>query len=215
MLMNQNKKQVLVIHGGDFFDTREEYAQSLKKEALEKSDLFPDAVPGWKDTLQKDLGSKFEVLRPTMPSKEDAKYDEWKIWFEKVIPFLSSGCALVGHSLGGIFLARYLSENKLPFAPSGLVLVAAPYFEAKKGKGVADSNAGFTVGKGLKDLASSGLKTTIIHSDDDPIVESSHALKYKKALPEAELLMLKGKGHFFRGQKYPEILRAIKQLFDK
>ncbi len=206
-----NKKQVLVIHGGDFFDSREEYARSLKKETLTKEKLLTELPPGWKETLQQDLGSEFEVLRPSMPSRENAKYDEWKIWFEKCLRFIDSEYVLVGHSLGGIFLARYLSEEKLACKPAGLVLVAAPYFEATKAKG-KKSKGGFFVGKHFKNIFTNVSKIVIIQSDDDTIVSPAHALKFKKKLPEATLLMLKGKGHFFRGAKYPEIVESIRTL---
>ncbi len=206
-----NKKQVLVIHGGGFFDSREEYARSLKKETLKKEELLTELPVGWKETLQEDLGSGFEVLRPTMPSKENAKYDEWKIWFEKCLPFIDSDYVLVGHSLGGIFLARYLSEEKLTCKPLGLVMVAAPYFEATKAKG-KKSKGGFFVDKRLKNISLNVSNIVIIQSDDDTIVPAAHALKFKKMLPQATLLMLKGKGHFFRGAKYPEIVESIRTL---
>src|SRR5262245_46218365 len=108
----KSKKQVLVIHGGDFFDSRKEFIESLQKEEVTMEDLIPSAKR-WKDNLQSDLGKSYEVLFPKMPIKEDARYDEWKMWFEKIIPFLKQDAVLVGHSLGGIFLARYLRENRL------------------------------------------------------------------------------------------------------
>ena len=64
--------------------------------------------------LDKELGRKFEIIRPQMPLAENAKYSDWKIYFERHIPYLKNNIILIGSSLGGIFLAKYLSENKFP-----------------------------------------------------------------------------------------------------
>ena len=204
-------KQVLVIHGGDFFDTREEYVESLKKETLDKEDLLRGERQGWKNNLSRDLGKGYEVLRPRMPLEDNARYEEWKLWFEKTLPHLVDGCVLVGHSLGGIFLARYLSENTLPFKPSGLLLIAAPFLEEMKGVG-KDSNAGFTVGKDLSNVPNVVPKVLILQSDDDELVPVDHANKYKKFMEKAKLVLVKGKNHFFKEETYPEILEAIEEI---
>src|SRR4051812_18846652 len=105
------KQQILVIHGGDTFETYEEYIRDLKKSKL---DLNQIRKVGWKQNLAKKLGKNFDVLSPKMPNALNARYKEWEIWFEKIIPLLDKNIVLVGHSLGGIFLVKYLSENSFP-----------------------------------------------------------------------------------------------------
>jgi uncharacterized protein len=200
------RRQVLVIHGGDFFDSREEFFASLKELKLEKEDLFPDKKKGWKEALQKDLGEDYEVLLPEMPLKYHARYDEWKVWLEKLIPYFKSGIILVGHSLGGIFLARYLSENEIPKKIGGVFFIAAPYFAAKS----ADENAGFVITESLSNL--SKYKLIFYYSEDDEIISAAHAKKYKKELPDAEYVIYKDKGHFFSQKHFPELVEAIKTL---
>ncbi|HEY0908066.1 MAG TPA: alpha/beta fold hydrolase [Candidatus Paceibacterota bacterium] len=218
-------KQVLAIHGGNFFDTRAEYLASLKKEPMKREDLFRDRSKRWKDNLGEDLnGGKaagnFEVFQPEMPSPEDAKYEEWKVVFEKAAAFLTGGnggAVLVGHSLGGIFLARYLSENKLKVKIAGVFLVAAPFFKpGKKGSGHPGmrANAGFTVSDKpgfFKKLVAQSGKMAIYHSEDDKVVAASHAKLYKKGMPEAELVTFKDRGHF-RVEHFPELVEAIRKL---
>ena len=118
------KKQILVIHGGDSYSTHAKYLRALKNE---KIDFDKMRASGWKDNLQKSLGNKFEVFRPQMPNRENARYTEWKIWFEKILPLMDKDIVLVGHSLGGIFLAKYLSENKIKKNIRSVFLVAAPF----------------------------------------------------------------------------------------
>jgi uncharacterized protein len=209
----KNKKQVLVIHGGDFFDTREEFVQSLKQLDLDKEGIFRLNATRWRDNLQSDLGDRFEVYLPKMPLGDDARYSEWKLWFEKMIPFLRGGAVLIGHSLGGIFLARYLSEHAIPFKAGAVFLIAAPYFAPDKKKGM-EANAGFSVGDDLSKLASSASHIFVYHSKDDDIVPFAHASEYMSRMPSAQLVSFKDKGHF-RLKRFPELVKAIKGLFDK
>ena len=105
------KKQVVFIHGGETFDTYDDYIKYL-----EECDFNPDKdkEKRWKHSLGEKLGSDFNVIAPLMPCKYNSKYNEWIIWFEKLFPYLKDTVVLVGHSLGGIFLAKYLSENGFP-----------------------------------------------------------------------------------------------------
>ena len=84
-------KQVVFISGGEVFETRDNFKSWL---ASDESD-FMLSVPGespikfWSRNLQEDLGEEYEVLSISMPLKQHARYDEWKIWFEKHIQFLT------------------------------------------------------------------------------------------------------------------------------
>lgn len=199
-------KQVLIIHGGDFFDSYEEYFQDLDKQEITKEDLIKGDGRRWKDNLPKDLGPGYEVLLPEMPSKLNAKYAEWRIWFEKAFPFLTDGVVLVGHSLGGIFLARYLSENDMPVKVAAVFLIATPHFEKQTG------DAGFLITKDLGRLAQQADKVFIYQSEDDDIVTTAHAEKYVKAMPTAIYRLFKDKGHFFSQEHMPELVADIKSL---
>jgi hypothetical protein len=75
------KKQVVIIHGGDTYDSYEKYLEDLK--AL-KLDFTRVTKKSWKDSFEEDLGEGFEVIRPEMPNWMNAKYLEWKIWFDKL-----------------------------------------------------------------------------------------------------------------------------------
>jgi predicted alpha/beta hydrolase family esterase len=63
-----------------------------------------------------------------MPDTQNSYYPAWKIWFEKYFQYLGENKLIViGHSLGGIFLAKYLSENKFPRCIDSLHLVSPVY----------------------------------------------------------------------------------------
>ncbi len=73
------------------------------------------------------LGNKFDVLLPKMPNPSNAKYNEWKIIFNKISKLLEKNVILIGHSLGAIFLIKYLSENKFPKKILATLLISPPY----------------------------------------------------------------------------------------
>jgi len=105
------KKQIVIIHGAESFKTYEDYLFSLRNEEISLENL--KLHKRWRDTLALELGDGYEVLTPRMPNSTDARYKEWKIWFDKITEFIDDEVVLVGHSMGGIFLAKYLSENIL------------------------------------------------------------------------------------------------------
>jgi predicted alpha/beta hydrolase family esterase len=115
------KPTLVIIGGGNSFNTYEEYLADLKYWDAR----FYDDTTGWKTTFYRELSDTFTVLIPTMPNKGNAVYEEWKIVFEKFALTLSPDTAYIGHSLGGIFLAKYFSENTL--SARAVHLIAAPF----------------------------------------------------------------------------------------
>ncbi len=197
------KQQVLVIHGGDVWNSYEEYIEFLKDYKID-IDKIKDG--GWKESLQKGLGDDFEIIYPQMPCKHNAKYAEWKIWFEKFIPYLKDGVILMGGSLGGIFLAKYLSENNFPFKIKATVLIAAP-FDKEDEYPLGD----FKITESLDRFKNQSEKIILYQSKDDPIVPFSDFEKYSKALPNAENIIFEDRGHFTQ-KEFPELIEKIKSL---
>ena len=201
------KKQVVIIHGGDAYTSYERYIESLKGEELDIQDLRQDNNM-WRRTLGSNLGPDFEVIAPKMPCQQNAKYAEWKIWFDKLVPQLNDEVILIGHSLGGIFLAKYLSENKFPKKIRATFLVAPPYDDGTDGDPIAD----FSLTERLNLFAEQGGEIRIYHSSDDQIVDDSDLKAYQKALPMAKPVLFSDKGHFII-KEFPEIVKDIRDIF--
>lgn len=196
-------KQVFVIHGGDAFPSYEEYFAWLQAFQIDDPRV---RTKGWKSLLAENLGDEYQIIAPRMPNASNAKYAEWKLWLEKHFPFLDDGLILVGHSLGAIFLAKYLSENTFPKKILGTFLVAGPY-DADGDRPIVE----FNLPPSLARLVEQAGKVYIYQSKDDPIVHFTELAKYQHALPTATVRALDGRGHF-DGDDFPEIVADIKSL---
>jgi predicted alpha/beta hydrolase family esterase len=196
-------QQVVVIHGGDAFEKYEDYLQSLREKTITLERL---RQKDWKSNLQKDLGENYDVLAPRLPNAQNARYGEWKIIFDKIMPLLSDNVILIGHSLGGLFLAKYLSENQLSKKIKATILIAAP-FSTREHEPIGD----FMIERSLARLEMTGGKLLLYHSQDDVVVPFANVEKYHASLPEAELRVFEDRGHFNQ-ESFPELVEEIKSL---
>jgi predicted alpha/beta hydrolase family esterase len=196
-------RQVVVIHGGNSYESYEEFLADLLKQVVSLDWLHQGS---WKRDLQDVLGDTYEVIQPRMPNAQNAKYFEWKIWFEKYIPHLQDGVILLGHSLGGVFLAKYLAENHFPVKVRATFLVAAPYDE-DGGRKLSE----FILPESLQKFAEQGGDIHLYHSKDDPVVSFEELSKYAERLPSAQVHSFEDRQHFNQ-ETFPEIVEHIKAL---
>ncbi len=200
----QKKLQVFLIHGGRTFKNSHSYLRYLhtKKISFEKKKKWSD------DYLDKALGKKYEVVRPRMPLQENAKYRDWKIFFGRCIPLLEKRCILIGNSLGGIFLAKYLSENKLPSKVLSVYLVCPPFDDSSPSEELA---GGFKLGKDLSLIRKNCEHLHLLFSRNDHVVPIAHAQKYRDQLPFADIVICRDKNGHFNVPTFPEIVQMIKK----
>ena len=199
----KKKKQIFIIHGGMTFKNRKDYLHYLKNRevSLEKS-------KSWKGSyLDKNLGKNFEIIRPQMPLQDNALYEDWRIHFERFIPYIRNNVILIGNSLGGIFLAQYLSENKLPKKVLSTYLICPPFDDTCIGE---DLVGGFKLKKDLSLLEKNSRNLTLMFSKDDDCVPVDHAEKYRAKLKNAKIIIYKSKNGHFRISNFPEIVKMIK-----
>lgn len=198
-----DKKQVVVVHGGESFDTYEDYLAWLTAYEV---DFEKTATKPWKASLGEELGENYEVILLSMPNAFNAKYKEWKIWFTKYVPYLTDDVVLVGHSLGGIFVAKYLAEETLPVRIASVHLVAAP-FENTSEYSLAD----FNLPPSLENMSEQAARIYLYHSTDDSIVPFTDLAKYQAKLPYARASIFDDKGHF-KLETFPELVANIQGL---
>lgn len=197
-------QQIIVIHGGTTFRSYDMYLKSLTEKKVD-IDRFT-YHPMWKERLQENLGSEFQVLLPSMPNSTNAQYSEWKLWFEHISSLFSDNCIFIGHSLGAIFLAKYLSENSLSVKIKATILVAAPYDDES-----VEDLADFKVVKLSERLAEQAGRLVFFNGMDDPVISRSDLSKYQDQLPSAEFIILSAPDHFVR-EDFPKLMSLLKNI---
>ncbi len=204
------KSTVITIHGGDSYTSYEHYIQRLRSSEIDPYTTHPQ---NWRKRLQETL-KDYDVIEITMPCKDNAKYQEWKIWFEKYIPYIDKHTHLVGHSLGAMFLAKYFSENQLPTPLASVHLVAGGYTRTdKSGKEIEGGGDFYASPANLKKLADVN-NVIAYHSEDDPVVAFECGSFLQKHVRNVQFNSFIGRGHFLQ-EDFPELVDRIKSCAKK
>ena len=206
--MSKQKTQILMIHGGMTFKSKKDYIHYLTN----KSITLHKKEKRHGEYLTKKLDKYCDIIRPRMPLEDNARYNERKIYFERYIPLLQDNCILIGRSLGGIFLAKYLSENKFPKKILSVYLVCPPFDNTSP---TEDLVWGFRLGFDLSLLERNCKNLSLLFSADDEAVPVSHAEKYRKKLPHATISIYDDKNGHFMVSEFPEIIDMIKKDIKK
>ncbi len=199
----KSRPQIFIIHGGMTFKNKKDYIDWLKNRSISVEKKQRWSV----EYLDRKLGKEFDIIRPRMPLQDDAKYADWKIFFERHFPYFRNNIILIGSSLGGIFLAKYLSENKFPKKIRATFMICAPYDNTIEGE---DLVGGFKLGADLSLIERNSKKTYLMFSRDDETVPVSHAEKYRSKLKNSEIIIYKSKNGHFKISEFPEIVKIIK-----
>ncbi len=194
-------KQVLIIHGGESFNSYESYLDGLKSSEIDYERLKPQK--SWKLWIAEQM-SGADVLLPTFPNGYNAVYDEWEIYFEKLLPLLGDDVRLVGHSLGAMFLAIYLNKKPLARPVRQLVLVSGGYDDETN-----EELGSFKVSS-ARNVAKSAKEVHLFHSQDDPVVPYAELAKFERDIPDAVVHRLNNRGHF-ADATFPELLSLLEQ----
>lgn len=210
------KQQVFYIHGGNAYSKYESYLEHLRTKEMwhMPKEGESEVSKKWMDTFVEDLGDEYQVIGPQMPNKQNARFVEWSIWFERHFEYVNDGVILIGHSLGAMFLAKYLSKNDLPFRPKAIFLMSGRYQIPNSKKELFEDSWGFMVEpQKVKLLLNKTENLLIYHSKDDFVVPYEHGLALSQAIPEAEFVSFEVKNHFLT-EEFPELLNKIKRFKD-
>lgn len=156
--------------------------------------------------LQTALSKEYEIHYPIIDDPEAPTYAMWKKMFDSEFKKVTQPVILVGHSLGGSTLLKYLSEEQPHISISGLFLVAIPHW-GKNGWDVDD----FVLKENFERSLVQVPEPYLYHSKHDEIVPFRHLDFYKKAFKGATVRELDGTDHAF-ARGLPELVSDIQKL---
>ena len=140
--------------------------------------------------LQGVLGSAYGVRSPEMPDEHSPEYGAWRDRISQELTALDGEVFLVGHSLGGSVLLKYLSEEKVERPVAGIYLIAPPYW------GAEDWQVGeYELQDDFASKLPGELPAFFYHSRDDEVVPFAHLALYKERFPQATIREFDGRGH--------------------
>ncbi len=167
---------------------------------------LPENERHWKPWLKKELEKRnIKVSNELYPTNWKPSYEEWKKVFER--NKIDENTILIGHSSGGAFLVRWLSEAKKKIKK--LILVSP----GKAGKQRRDYLSNLYGDKAIKNIGQYVNEGIFLFTSNDDIPQHIQgAEEYKTELP-ARVVELKNHGHFTLGdmgtEEFPELLNAI------
>ena len=180
------RRRVLFIHGGG-------------EGAYEEDKKLATSLGG-------ALGATYDVRCPKMPHESSPEYGAWRDRIAAELAALDGGVFLVGHSLGGSILLKYLCEEEAAKPVAGLFLVAAPFWGAEDWE--VDE---YAVREDFASKLPPELPVFLYHGRDDEVVPFAHLALYADKLPRATVQELEGRGHQF-GEDLSEVARDIGEL---
>lgn len=175
----------------------------------DKEEYFSDKYPSlsnshWLPWLQKQLLiNNILTQTPEMPDAYLPDYEKWKKEFERFD--INEETILIGHSCGGGFLIRYLSENKINI--NKLILVA-PWLDPEREKTTDffDFSLDPKIINRIKEIH------LLVSSDDDKDILNSVGI-IKNNISKIKFHQFSDLGHFtfsdMRTDKFPELLSII------
>jgi predicted alpha/beta hydrolase family esterase len=186
-------RTAIIVHGAP---SREEYYDANVPSASNHH---------WLPWLQRQLGVRdYAAHTPEIPNCWMPDYRVWQREFERFD--ITPGTMLVGHSCGGGFLTRWLSEH--PDTRVGRVVLVAPwidprrtrttdFFDFKIDPNLAERTAGFTV----------------MNSDNDAQDIQDSAFIIRDTVHNTNFRNFHQYGHFcienLHTQAFPELLSAL------
>ena len=157
-------------------------------------------------SLQEALGEGYRVSYPHMPDPDHPVYTRWKKCLEAEVAAADDGVVLVGHSLGGSVLLKFLSEEKCSKPIGGLCIVAAPYWGSPDWQVEEYMLPRDFAGK-LPRIP----RIFLYHSRNDEVVPFEHVQLYGEDLRWATIRTFENQGHLF-SSGLPELVRDIRNL---
>ncbi len=156
----------------------------------------------WYQSVASEVGTLFdEVLTPDLPHPDLGLMSEWLPTLQGLQP--DQHTVLIGHSLSGTLILRYLEEAAGPIA--GFYTVAAPTTGLDRDE--LEATGFFADPYDWATIKRNAMHRVVLASTDDDTVPFGQAEEIA-AQTGAELIAFANKGHF-RDDTFPELVARL------
>lgn len=185
-------KNAIIIHG---MPSKEEYDANPQR-----------TTEHWLPWLNKQLEDrKIATTIPEMPIPYAPVYEQWRDTFEHIL--CNDETVLIGHSCGGGFLVRWLSENNVKV---GKVALVAPWTDPDgTDREYCTDFFDFVIDPNLV-AKTEGVIVFVSDDDETPILRTVEELE--KQIVGLNVIRKQDMGHFTTGDgivEFPELLDEI------
>jgi uncharacterized protein len=153
--------------------------------------------------LKSKLSDEFEILFPIIEKPKSPTYEKFKKMFAVAFAKITEPVILIGHSLGGSTLLKYLSEEKPAISTSALFLISTPHWKSNMKEFELKTNFQAF----LKDIPT----VFLYHCKNDTDVPFENLKFYEDSFKTSIVRELPGKEHTF-SKGLPELVADIKSL---
>ncbi len=171
---------------------------------------YGNPYKNWIPWLKKQLSKrKLNCIVPSFPTPIKQDYESWskilKAYFE--IGYITEDTTFVTHSLGGIFIVKFLLENKIRVKK--IITIAG--FNNLEFEDDMNLYKSFYLSENLSDIKSYAIERISFYSNNDPYVPQSDASKFADCILSEKILVNEA-GHFNEKYGYIEFNELLKYI---
>lgn len=196
--------------------TRKCYNYLMRKQVVVIHGYMGHPQSNWFPWLKAELEKQnIEVVVPHMPDPAWPTMETWVQTVQNIVGTLDNQTILVGHSLGGTTLLRYLEIIEKPQRAAGTVLVASPILPPKALHLRGVKRSFFATAFDFTKIRQAAGEVCAIYSEDDPIVSIASGHILRDSLVDTYVEIPDG-GHLNRKSGYttfPLVLEKIMQVY--
>lgn len=172
---------------------------------------YGNPYKNWFSWLKTALSKrKLNCIVPNFPSPFKQDYESWskilKAYVE--IGYIAEDTTFITHSLGGIFIARFLVENQIKIKK---LITVAGFNQIQFDEDNSLYDSFYCENEKLEKLKNFCLERICIYSNNDPYVPQNKAEEFAECL-EAEKVLINSAGHFNEKFGYKEFREILKYL---
>lgn len=172
---------------------------------------YGNPYKNWIPWLKKQLSKrKLNCIVPNFPTPYKQDYESWskilKAYFE--IGYITDETTFITHSLGGVFIMKFLLENKIKIKK---VIPVAGFNNLKFNDDMNLYNSFYIEDNQLSKIKDYCKEIVSIYSDNDPYVPVEDAVNFANQINSNKIL-IKNAGHFNEKYEYTEFKELLEYL---